>query len=85
MWHLSAHVHAGIGAIQYFRPGVTSKVRFRCAIVREANTGTTYLQHQLGSNTTMIVEEYVQPFGSFGFDIPGGLDTTAHWNGNIVR
>tara|TARA_B100000212_G_scaffold159027_1_gene119424 strand:- start:2957 stop:5170 length:2214 start_codon:yes stop_codon:yes gene_type:complete len=85
MWHLNAHVHAGIGAIQYFRPGVTSKVRFRCAILREANTGTVYLQYVDGSNTTMIVEENVHPYGSFGFDIPGGLDTTAHWNGNVVR
>ena len=85
MWHNAANRHAGITGINYFRPGVTSKVRFRIQFYREDNSGTTYLNNQSGATACMVVEEYVQPFGSFGFDIPGGLDTTAHWNGNIVR
>lgn len=84
VWHLNAHVYNAITGVQYFRPGVTDKIRFRLQLYREANSGTTYLQHASGSNTIMVVEEYVYPYGSFGFDIPGGLDTTAHWNGNLV-
>ncbi|QDP53699.1 MAG: putative tail fiber protein [Prokaryotic dsDNA virus sp.] len=84
LWHLNAHVHNGIMGVQYFRPGVTDKIRFRLQLYREANTGTASLQYQPGSSTVMVVEEYVYPYGSFGFDIPGGLDTTAHWNGNLV-
>ena len=84
MWHNAAHVYNGITGVQYFRPGVTDKIRFRLQLYREADSGTSYLQYSLGSNTIMVVEEYVYPYGSFGFDIPGGLDTTAHWNGNLV-
>lgn len=84
VWHTNAHVHNGIMGVQYFRPGVTDKIRFRLQLYREGNSGTASLQHSGGSNTIMVVEEYVHPYGSFGFDIPGGLDTTAHWNGNLV-
>ena len=84
MWNHLAHVYTGPTAAQFFRPGVTDKIRFRLQFYREENSGTTSLNHDTGNNIYMIVEEYVQPYGSFGFDIPGGLDTTAHWQGNLI-
>ena len=83
-WHNRAYVFNGITGTQFFRPGVTDKVRFRLQFYREANSGTMSINHVSGQATLMVVEEYVQPYGSFGFDIPGGLDTTAHWQGNLI-
>lgn len=79
----SAHVHSGPSAVVFIRPGVTDFVRFRTLVIRENNSSTAYYPHGNGT-MYMIVEEHVQPEGCFGFDIPGGLDTTAHWNGNLV-
>ena len=84
MWNHLAHVYSGVTATQYFRPGVTDKVRFRFQFYREDNGGTTYINHTDAQTAVMVVEEHIHPYGSFGLDIPGGLDTTAHWNGNIV-
>lgn len=84
MWNNLAHVFSGVTATQYFRPGVTDKVRFRFQFYREDNSGTTYINHTAAQTSVMVVEEHIHPYGSFGLDIPGGLDTTAHWNGNIV-
>lgn len=83
-WNHLVHVTSTQTAVQYFRPGVTDKVRFRLQFYREDNSGTTYLNFLDGHTACLVVEEHIHPYGSFGFDIPGGLDTTAHWNGNIV-
>ena len=83
-WHNRTHVFNGLTGTHFFRPGVTDKVRFRLQFYREANSGTMSINHAGGQATLMVVEEYVQPYGSFGFDIPGGLDTTAHWQGNLI-
>ena len=79
----SAHVHSGPSGVVFIRPGVTDFIRFRTLVFRENNSSTTSFPHDKGT-MYMIVEEHVQPEGCFGFDIPGGLDTTAHWNGNLV-
>ena len=79
----SAHVFSGPSAVVFIRPGVTDFIRFRTLVIRENNSSTVYYPHNKGT-MYMIVEEHVQPEGCFGFDIPGGLDTTAHWNGNLV-
>lgn len=80
----SAHVHSGPSGVVFIRPGVTDFVRFRTIVIRENNSGTTSYPYGSQGTMYMIVEEHVQPEGCFGFDIPGGLDTTAHWNGNLV-
>ena len=80
----SAHVHSGPSGVVFIRPGVTDFVRFRTIVIRENNSGTTSYPYGSEGTMYMIVEEHVQPEGCFGFDIPGGLDTTAHWNGNLV-
>tara|TARA_Y100000816_G_scaffold292609_1_gene289065 strand:- start:12552 stop:14591 length:2040 start_codon:yes stop_codon:yes gene_type:complete len=80
----SAHVFSGPSAAVFIRPGVTDFVRFRTIVLRETTSGTTSYPYGSEGTMYMIVEEHVQPEGCFGFDIPGGLDTTAHWNGNLV-
>tara|TARA_Y100000114_G_scaffold138359_1_gene141295 strand:+ start:3432 stop:5471 length:2040 start_codon:yes stop_codon:yes gene_type:complete len=80
----SAHVFSGPSAAVFIRPGVTDFVRFRTLVIRENNSGTTSYPYGSEGTMYMIVEEHVQPEGCFGLDIPGGLDTTAHWNGNLV-
>ena len=80
----SAHVFSGPRAAVFIRPGVTDFVRFRTIVLRETTSGTTSYPYGSEGTMYMIVEEHVQPEGCFGFDIPGGLDTTAHWNGNLV-
>lgn len=85
MWNHLAHVYNGVTSTQYFRPGVTDKVRFRFQFYTEDSTSATaYINHTDAQTAVMVVEEHIHPYGSFGLDIPGGLDTTAHWNGNIV-
>ncbi len=79
----SAHVHSGPSAVVFIRPAVTDFIRFRTLVIRENNSGTASYPFSQGTGY-MIVEEHVQPEGCFGFDIPGGLDTTAHWNGHLV-
>lgn len=68
-------------SVQFFRPGVTDFIRFRVYCVSQNNSGTVYFPYPDYGQAMLIVEEHPQPEGMFGFDIPGGLDTTAHWNG----
>lgn len=83
-FHNAVHFHGSMSSVQFFRPGVTDFIRFRVFVLREDNSGTTYFPYPDYGQAMIQVEEFVQPEGCFGVDIPGGLDTTASWNGNLV-
>ena len=81
-----AGVHAGSASTIFIRPGVTDFIAFRLSIyhINTQNGNTSYKSTVLplpGSGAHMMVEEHTQPENKFGFNIEGGLDTTAQWQG----
>lgn len=81
-----AHVLSGSSASIFIRPGVTDFIAFRLTIYHiNTGNGSTSLKStvlpQAGSGAHLMVEEHTQPENKFGFNIEGGLDTTAQWQG----
>ena len=83
-WHGPNAIRGYLSAVQFFRPGVTDFIRFRLYCISQVNSGTVYFPYPDYGHAMLLVEEHPQPEGCFGIDIPGGLDTTASWNGNLV-
>ena len=81
-----AHTITGSSASVFIRPGVTDPIAFRLTLyhINTSNGNTSFKSSILpttGSGFHLLVEEHTQPENKFGFNIEGGLDTTAQWQG----